>query len=202
MLRVGLTGGIGSGKSEVARILSRLGAHVIDADKLAREVVEPGTAGFAEIAARWPEVVRDGTLDRAALASIVFADARERAALNAIVHPRVRARAQELEGSLGDGIAVHVVPLLFEGDYWKQCDVTVVVLAPPEVRIARVHARDGIGRDEIERRMAAQIDPHDASRRADYTIKNEGSLPELERATAEVWASLQARDSRRREHSG
>jgi len=201
-LRVGLTGGIGSGKSEVARILRGLGANIVDADALAREVVAPGTPGFAEVASRWPEVVRDGQLDRAALATIVFSDARELAALNAIVHPRVRARAEEIERDLGDGINVHVVPLLFEGDYWKACDVTVVVVAPREQRIARVMTRDGTGIDDIERRMAAQIDPHDASRRADYTIKNDGSLSDLEKATAEVWASLQARDSQRRERIG
>lgn len=183
-------------------MLRELGAHIIDADNLAREVVEPGTPGFTEIASRWPEVVQDGKLDRAALASIVFSDGRELAALNAIVHPRVRARALELESRLGDGINVHVVPLLFEGDYWKECDATVVVVSSREARIARVQARDGTSSEDIERRMAAQIDPHDASRRADYTIKNDGSLLDLEKATAEVWASLQARDSQRRGRSG
>lgn len=201
-MRVGLTGGIGSGKSEVARILGHLGAHIIDADRLAREVVEPGTSGFTEIAARWPQVIRSGMLDRAALAAIVFSNPQERAALNAIVHPRVRARATEIERMVEGGIAVHVVPLLFEGDYWKDCNATILVVAPRETRIQRVQSRDGISREEIERRMAAQIDPEEAARRADYVIKNDESLSGLEKATAEVWAALQARDCRTPEHSG
>ena len=195
-MRVGLTGGIGAGKSEVARILAKLGATIIDADRLAREVVAPGTSGFAEIAARWPQVVHDGMLDRGALAAIVFSDPRERAALNAIVHPRVRARAGEIERELGGGIVVHVVPLLFEGEYWKECDATIAVIAPRDERIARVLARDGTQRADVESRIAAQIDPVEATRRADYVIKNDAGLAELELATAAVWASLQARDCR------
>ena len=193
MLRVGLTGGIGAGKSEVARIFARLGANIVDADQLAREVVEPGTTGFAEVAQRWPQVIRDGAIDRPALAAIVFADAGEREALNAIVHPRVRARAAEIEAGVKDGIAVQVVPLLFESDYWKQCDVTIVVVAPLEMRIARVQARDGVGREDVAKRMAAQIDPEDARAKATYVIENAGDYSQLERASRAVWSSLQDR---------
>ena len=195
MLRVGLTGGIGSGKSEVASILQSLGARIVDADVLAREVVAPTTSGFAEIAARWPSVIDPtGGLDRAALAAIVFADANERDALNAIVHPRVRARAAEIEREASDAIVVHVVPLLFEGDYWKACDATIVVIAPLEARIARVAARDGLARAEIEQRIAAQIDPNEARRRATYAIENDADLATLASRTAAVWASLAAGD--------
>lgn len=201
-MRVGLTGGIGSGKSEVARVLGRLGAQIIDADRLAREVVEPGTAGFAEVAQRWPQVAGEGGIDRAALAAIVFTDPKERAALNAIVHPRVRERAGEIEAMVEDAIHVHVVPLLFEGEYWKECDATIVVIAPRETRIARVEARDGSAREDIEARMAAQIDPEEAARRATYVIRNDAGLSELETATASVWASLGDRDYRQRERSG
>jgi len=194
MLRVGLTGGIGSGKSEVARTFAQLGATIIDADQLAREVVEPGTIGFTAIAARWPQVIRNGGIDRAALAAIVFSDQGERDALNAIVHPAVRARASEIETEAGDDIAVHVVPLLFEGDYWKQCDATVVVIAPVETRIARVVARDGVSRDDVIKRMAAQIDPEIARARATYVIENAGERSALEAASRAVWSSLQDRN--------
>lgn len=195
-MRVALTGGIGSGKSEVARIMAGLGALIIDADLLAREVVAPGTEGFAQIAARWPQVVRAGTLDRPTLAAIVFADPNEREALNAIVHPRVRARAAELEESPADGIAVHVIPLLFETDAWKRFDTSVLVVAPRETRIARVAARDGLSPAEIEQRMAAQIDPEEARTRATYTIENDAGRSTLESRTRAVWASLVDRDSR------
>jgi dephospho-CoA kinase len=196
-VRVGLTGGIGSGKSEVARILKDLGAHVLDADVLAREVVEPGTGGFRDIAARWPQVIRQGSIDRAALGAIVFADPAERAALNAIVHPRVRERSRELEAALGDATIVHVIPLLFEGEFWKACDATILVVAPTAARIARVEARDGLAREEIERRMAAQIDPQAARKLATYAIENDADLPTLESRTRAVWACLGDRGSRR-----
>lgn len=156
-------------------------------------MIAPGTSGFAEVAARWPQVIRDGAIDRPALAAIVFADPKEREALNAIVHPRVRARAAEIEQTAGSGIVIQVVPLLFESDFWKQCDATIAVVAPRETRIARVQARDGLTREEIERRMAAQIDPQEAAARATYVIENAGSRSELESATAAVSRSLQAR---------
>ncbi|MGH7716525.1 MAG: dephospho-CoA kinase [Vulcanimicrobiaceae bacterium] len=195
-MRVGLTGGIGSGKSEVAKIFARLGARIIDADQLAREVVAPGTPGFSEIAARWPQVIRDGELDRAALAAIVFNDSKERDALNSIVHPRVRARATELEAQAGDGVAVHVIPLLFEGEFWRECDATVVVIAPVETRIARVHARDGMTREDALRRMSAQIDPEAARAKATHVIENAGARSDLEAASSAVWSSLLDRDYR------
>jgi dephospho-CoA kinase len=192
-LRVGLTGGIGSGKSAAASFLAARGATVIDADALAREAVAPGSEGLRAIAERWPQVVApDGTLDRAAMAGIVFADPAARAALNAIVHPSVRARAAELEREAPEGIVVHMIPLLFEGDYWRACDKNVLVVAPDELRVARVVARDGGDRDAVERRMAAQIDPALARRRADYVIENDGDLALLRQRSERVYDALLA----------
>jgi dephospho-CoA kinase len=132
----------------------------------------------------------------------VFADASERDALNAIVHPRVRARAAEVERNAGDGIAVHVVPLLFEGDYWKECDATIVVIAPVETRIARVLARDGASREDVLRRMGAQIDPEIARAKATFVIENAGDYSSLEAASRAVWSSLQDRNCRTPEQTG
>ena len=198
-LRVGLTGGIGSGKSAVAARFAELGATVIDADALAREVVAPESGGLREIGAVWPAVIgADGALDRPALAAIVFADDAARARLNAITHPRVRARAAELERTAPDGLVVHVVPLLFEGDFWRACDKTVVVIAPAGVRIARVVARDDAEPAAVERRMAAQIDPAIARARADYVVDNDGELADVLERSAQVYAAL-VRDLRAKE---
>jgi dephospho-CoA kinase len=201
-LRVGLTGGIGSGKSAVAEVLRARGATVIDADVLAREVVAPGSKGLREIAARWPQsVTPSGALDRAAMADIVFADDAARAQLNAIIHPRVRARADELEREAPDGLVVHVIPLLFEGDFWRTCDRTVLVVAPADVRIARVVARDAAKRAAVERRMAAQIDPALARTRADYVVENDGDLDDLRERSLQVFETL-LRDLAAKENFG
>ena len=186
-VRVGLTGGIGSGKSAVAEMWRDRGALIVDADLLAREVVAPGSDGLRAIAARWPAVIAaGGTLDRAALARIVFDDDDERARLNKIVHPRIRARAQQREADAPDGtIAVHVIPLLFEGDYWRTCDATVLVAAPDDVRIERVVERDESDRLSVLQRIRAQINPGEARRLATYVIENDGDLALLrERANA------------------
>lgn len=196
-MRVGLTGGIGSGKSAVARLFSDWGAAIIDTDVLAREVVAPGSAGFAQIAHRWPAVVnRQGSLDRAALARIVFADPAARDALTGIIHPRVRERAAEREAAAQPGaIVVHVVPLLFESDYAKTCDKTVLVVAPQPVRIARVIERDALTPEAVEARMAAQIDPVRAAGFADYVIENDGDLGVLEQRARSVYAALQSQSA-------
>jgi dephospho-CoA kinase len=191
-VRVGLTGGIGSGKSAVARLFSGWGAEVIDADVLARQVVAPGTPGFALIAELWPFVVTaQGSLDRAALSHIVFADAAARDRLTAIVHPRVREAAAALEAAAPAGaIVVHVVPLLFESDYWRRCDVNVLVVAPAAVRIARVMARDGLTPAEVEARIAAQIDPQRAAALADFVIENDADIATLEARARRVYDAL------------
>ena len=186
-LRVGLTGGIGAGKSSVASVFRERGALVIDADVLAREALAAGSAGARAVAAQWPQVVdAAGTVDRAALARIVFDDPAARDRLNAIVHPEVRARAAELERGAPPGtIVVHDVPLLFEGEYWRSCDVTVLVVAPLEARVRRTVARGGIDRAHVLDRMRAQIDPDEARRRATIVIENDGDLAAL-RARAEA----------------
>jgi dephospho-CoA kinase len=178
---VGLTGGIGSGKSVVAGVWRERGAAIIDADQLAREAVAPGSRGLSEIALRWPSVIApDGTLDRGALARIVFGNEDERKTLNGIVHPRVRALARAREADIpADVLTVEVVPLLFEGEYWRACAATVAVIAPDEMRIARVMERDGIDRASVLERMRAQIDPGEARRRATYAIDNDGDLATL-----------------------
>jgi dephospho-CoA kinase len=191
-MRIGLTGGIGSGKSEVARIFAELGAFVVDADRLAREAVAPGTPALAEIAAVWPGVAsRDGVLDRSALGRIVFADDAARRRLNAIVHPRVRALGRALESQAKPGqLVVHVVPLLFEEGFAAQCDATVLVVAPDELRIARVGARDGLDEAAVRKRMAKQIDPERARALAGHVIDNGGDLDALRAAVTEVYRRL------------
>lgn len=190
-MRVGLTGGIGSGKSAVARFFSAWGAVVIDADVLARQAVAPGTPGFTQIAQLWPAALRGGSLDRAALGRIVFADGAARARLTAIVHPRVREAAAALEASAPAGaLVVHVVPLLFEGDFWRSCDANVLVTAPPEVRIARVVARDGLSPPDVAARMSAQIDPERAATMADFIIENDADIATLEGRARAVYDRL------------
>lgn len=145
-----------------------------------------------EIAQRWPAAVApDGTLDRAALAAIVFGDDRARARLNAIVHPRVRALAAAREElAPPDAPVVHVIPLLFEGDAWKSFDATVVVVAPDELRIERAMRRDGVERGDVERRMRAQIDPLVARARATYVIENDGDFDALRARALTVYDDL------------
>lgn len=190
-MRVGLTGGIGSGKSAVAQLFAGWGAAIVDADALARDAVAPGTPALAEIAAVWPQTVREGSLDRAALSRLIFDDPEARARVNAIVHPRVRERAAEIEAAARPGaMVVHVVPLLFEGDYWKRCDRTVLVTAPVETRIARVMAREGWTREAVEARMRAQIDPANARALAGYVIENDADRPTLEARARAVFDAL------------
>jgi dephospho-CoA kinase len=190
-MRVGLTGGIGSGKSEVARILQQLGSLVIDTDELAREAVAAGSSGLKAIQAQWPQAVRNGELDRAAMAEIVFNDPQARERLNAIVHPRVRALAVKQEERAEPGqLIVHVVPLLFETGYAGMVDRTVLVTAPLEERIRRVVARDGTDEARVRARMAAQIDPDTARAKADYVIENDGNWEHLRQRTYDVYEAL------------
>ncbi len=198
-LRVGLTGGIGAGKSEASRAFARLGALVIDADALARDVVGPGTPGLERVRERWPQVVSPGDrLDRAALANVVFRDPAALEALNAIIHPLVRARSLELEaGAAPEQVVVHDVPLLFEAGFYRACDANIVVVAQLETRVERLVAR-GLERAEIERRMRAQIDPERARELADFTLSNDGTLEELRLAAREIFDDLLERRPRGR----
>ncbi|MBD5634837.1 MAG: dephospho-CoA kinase, partial [Candidatus Eremiobacteraeota bacterium] len=180
---------------EVARVFAQLGALVVDADALAREAVAVGSVGLGRIAARWPAVIgRDGELDRAALAGVVFGDGSARDELEGIVHPEVRRLGAELEASAGaDQIVVHDVPLLFEGAFYRQCDANVLVVADKATRIGRIVSRSGFTPEDVERRMAAQIDPDRARELADYTIENDGTMSALGEAVREVFADLQTR---------
>jgi len=190
-MRVGLTGGIGSGKSEVARILQSLGAYIVDTDRLAREAVSPGSDALRQIARVWPSVVRDGCLDRAALAEIVFRDPNARERLNAIVHPHVRRLAEDADRYAREGqLIVHVVPLLFETGYQDRVDATILVIAPDEQRVRRVVQRDCLSEQQVRARMASQIDPSAARPLATYVIENDGDLVHLRDRTTAIYDAL------------
>jgi dephospho-CoA kinase len=196
VLRVGLTGGIGAGKSEVSRRLAAQGAVVIDADAIAREVVEPGTDGLAEVVEAFgPEVLRpDGGLDRPKLGEVVFADPERRGRLNAIIHPLVGARMAELEREAGPGaIVVHDVPLIAEGGRADAYDVVVVVDAPARVQAERLVRSRGMTREQARARMAAQASREQRLAIADIVIDNSGSLAELDRQAGDLWGELRRR---------
>ncbi len=196
MLKVGLTGGIGAGKSEVSRLLASYGAVLIDADKIAREAVEPGTPGLAAVVEAFgPEILTpEGTLDRQKLGSIVFADADRLATLNAIVHPLVGARSQELEKAAGqDAVVIHDVPLLTENTLAPLYDLVIVVDASPETQLERLVTRRGMAESEARARMAAQATREQRRAIADLVIDNDGPLEQLEPQVRKVWAELTRR---------
>ena len=199
MLRVGLTGGIGSGKSEVARRLAEHGAVLIDADVAARRVVEPGSPGLAQVAAAFgDEVLRpDGSLNRERLGEIVFGDPGLRAKLNAIVHPLVRDWMQKAERAAvqadGDAIVVHDVPLLAESRGTTGFDAVIVVDVPPDLQLERLVSQRGMAAEQARARMAAQASREQRLAVADIVIDNSGSLDDLDRRVAEVWADLEHR---------
>ncbi|MFC4007486.1 dephospho-CoA kinase [Nonomuraea purpurea] len=199
MLMIGLTGGIGSGKSEVSRRLAAKGAVVIDADKIAREVVEPGTVGLARVTAVFGDGVlrADGSLDREKLGSVVFADSEKLAALNAIVHPLVGERVAELRSQAADdAIVVYDVPLLAENNLASMYDAVIVVDAADEVRIRRLAEHRGMAESDAKARIAAQASREDRLAVADIVVPNEGSLDELDERVAEVWDDLLSRSAR------
>jgi dephospho-CoA kinase len=196
VLRVGLTGGIGSGKSEVARRLVAHGAVLIDADVAAREVVEPGTPGLAAVVAEFGEEVLlpDGSLDRERLGSIVFADAGRRAALNAIVHPLVGDRMRELNDAAPDGsVVVYDVPLLTENNLAGMYDTVIVVDAPVETQVARLVGARGMTEEAARARIAAQASREQRRAIADHVIDNSGTLDELSAQVDALWAELSAK---------
>ncbi|MGW7679760.1 dephospho-CoA kinase [Kribbella sp. NPDC054772] len=193
MLRVGLTGGIGAGKSAVSSRLAARGAVVIDSDVLAREVVARGTDGLAEVVTAFgPGVLTaDGDLDRPVLGQIVFGDEPARRKLEAIIHPRVRARAAEIEaGAAPDAIVVHDIPLLVETGQAGTFDLVLVVDVPVEVQVERLTAQRGMADEEAKRRIASQASRDDRLAAADVVVDNSGSLVDLDRRLDEVWATL------------
>ncbi|MFC5146536.1 dephospho-CoA kinase [Streptomyces aureoversilis] len=200
MLRVGLTGGIGAGKSEVSRLLASYGAVIVDSDRIAREVVEPGTPGLAAVVAEFGEAVLtpEGALDRPRLGAVVFADPDRLAALNAIVHPLVRARSAELEAAAAPGaVVVHDVPLLAENGLAPLYDLVLVVDAGTETRLDRLVRLRGMTPDEARARMAAQATREDRLAVADFVIDNDGPIEALRRQVEKVWDELRERAARR-----
>ncbi|GAA4664305.1 dephospho-CoA kinase [Streptomyces youssoufiensis] len=196
MLKLGLTGGIGAGKSEVSRLLASYGAVVIDSDKIAREVVEPGTPGLAAVVAEFGEEILDseGRLDRPKLGSIVFADPQRLAALNTIVHPLVRDRSAELESEAGaDSIVVHDVPLLTENGLAPLFDLVLVVDASPQTQLDRLVRLRGMTEEEARSRMAAQATREQRKAVADLIVDNDGPLEALEPQVRKVWERLRER---------
>ena len=195
---VGLTGGVGAGKSAVSALLAGHGAVVIDADAIAREVVEPGTAGFDAVVARFGSAVvsSDGGLDRAAIAAIVFEDKAARIDLNAIVHPLVGRRSAELMATVpADAVVVYDVPLLVEGGLAAGFDCVVVVEADEVTRLARLAER-GLPEEQARARMAAQVGDEERRAVAHEVINNDGTREALAGEVRELWQRLRARRDR------
>ncbi len=199
LVRVGLTGGIASGKSVVAAELAARGAIIIDADVLAREVVEPGTPALAAVIERFgAQVLSDGQLDRARLAQMVFADPLARRDLERIVHPAVRARAAELERAAGAAaVVVHVIPLLVETGQQADFDLVVTVDVDHETQVERLMARNGYTRAEAESRIAAQASREDRRIAADVVLRNTGSVTQLRAQIDALWAELSSAVARK-----
>lgn len=193
---VALTGGIGSGKSAVAKLFQTWGARVVDADILAREVVQPGSEGLTKIVEAFSEdfILADGSLNRPLLASIIFSDPLKKELLESILHPLIRdlwlAKLEQLRG--GDApLIVYVVPLLFESHrQMPELEKIILVSAPTETRIGRIMNRDGFSREIAELRIAAQLPDSEKIPKSDYVIVNDGSLEDLEQRTAAVWGEL------------
>jgi dephospho-CoA kinase len=198
MVRVGLTGGIASGKSLVAAELAERGAIIIDADVLAREVVKPGTPALAAIVERFgSEVLNDGQLNRSRLAEIVFADPLARRDLERIVHPAVRARAVELERATdAAAVVVHVIPLLVETGQQQNFDFVVTVDVDQETQVQRLIARNRFSRAEAESRIAAQATREERRAAADVVLDNTGSVAQLREQIAALWTVLTSAGAR------
>lgn len=198
VLRMGLTGGIASGKTVVSDRLARRGAVVVDADVLAREVVEPGTPGLAAVVEWFGRgVLLEGdsagsaALDRAALGRTVFADPVARGDLERIIHPAVRRRAREIEAAAPtDAVVVHVIPLLVETGQQGDFDVLVVVDVDERVQLDRLRARTGLGEADARARVAAQVDRQRRLAVADHVLRNTGTVAELEQQVDALWAGL------------
>jgi dephospho-CoA kinase len=196
MILIGLTGNIASGKSEVAKMLAEHGATIIDTDVLAREAVQPETQALRDIVKRWGKeiIAEDGSLDRAALRQIVFADQNELDALNRIVHPgvtRLRDREVAAARQRGDEIVICVIPLLFERNLVEEFDAIVLVDAPRPLRLERLVSARGLDETEAMNMIAAQMPAELKRARADFVIENTGTLADLEREVDALWSSLQ-----------
>jgi dephospho-CoA kinase len=190
MLRVGLTGGIGAGKSAVARTLAEHGAVVIDADQLAREVVEPGTPGLAQVVVEFGEEIlqADGSLDRERLGAIVFSDPERLQRLNAIVHPLVRERTAALIGAApADAVVVQDIPLLVENGLAPMFALVIVVESPEQLRVERLMRDRGMSAEQVRNRLAAQASDEERRAVADVVIVNDGDLADLAAKVDALW---------------
>ena len=190
MLKVALTGGIGSGKSLVGEYLEELGAIVIDSDELARTAIERGSPGNEDVLAAFgDEILTEGEIDRKKLAERVFSDESARKQLEAIIHPRVRETAEKLTRNLGaDAIVVNQIPLLFETDGAKRFDYVITVECAEGIRVDRLKER-GMKEYEISKRMQAQASDEQRASIADFVLKNEGSIDQLQREVQKMWES-------------
>jgi dephospho-CoA kinase len=197
---IGLTGGIATGKSTVSRMLAERGAHIIDADQVAREVVEPHTEGWHRIRARFGKEVfhPDGTLNRQALGARVFRDAEAREILNQMLHPLIVEQMQILTKRWRerdpDGIVVWDTPLLIEGNLTKSVEKVIVVYVPESLQLQRLMTRDGLSEEEARRRIASQIPIEEKKRFADFLIDNSGNLAETERQVDQIWKLLNSKN--------
>jgi dephospho-CoA kinase len=192
-MRVGLTGGIASGKSTVSAMLAELGAVVIDADRLAREVVEPGTVGLERVVEAFgPEILTpDGRLDRPRLGAVVFADRDKLATLERIVHPLVREASAALEEATADEtLVVHDIPLIAESGQADRFDAVIVVDVPEEVQVERMIRERGMSEEDARARIANQAGREQRNAIATYLIENTGTIEDLRRQVAEVFESL------------
>lgn len=191
---IGLTGGIASGKSTVARLLAGMGVPVIDADRISREVVEPGRPAHAEVAARWPQVVRaDRTLDRAALGALVFADPAQRRELTAMVMPRIAeefARQVQALAAAGHPFCVFEAATLLEEKMEHLVAGVLVVSLPPDEQVRRVMARNGLTEAQARARLAAQLPLEEKVRRARWVLENSGPESELEGKVRALWGRI------------
>ncbi|HLN84605.1 MAG TPA: dephospho-CoA kinase [Candidatus Binatia bacterium] len=197
MKLVGLTGGIASGKSTVAKILQSLGAAVVNADDLAREVVEPGHEAWKEIVAAFGADIlqSDQTLDRQKLRTLIFNQPEARKRLESIIHPRVRALAEERirqYAAAGYPVVIYEVPLLFEGNLQEWLRPVILVACDVETQTARLQKRDHLTAADAEKHIAAQMSLNDKRRLAEYVIENNGSLEDLERQTRQILEELKA----------
>jgi dephospho-CoA kinase len=196
MMKVGLTGSIGVGKSFVAGVLAELGCHVLDADQAAREVVTPGSAGLSAVVGAFGECVlqKDGTLDRQQLGSMIFADQNKRQLLNAILHPYIIAlqdkQLREWDALNPEGIAVVDAALMIESGGYKRFDKLIVVHCRPEVQVKRLMARDNLTQKQAQQRIDAQMPQEAKQKFADYLIDTSGGFESARKRTAEVYDEL------------
>ncbi len=194
MKLVGLTGGIASGKSTVSALLRELGAPILDADELAREVVQPGTPALMQISARFPGVLAaDGTLDRAKLGKRIFSDPHDRRILNEIVHPRIQQAFLERTEALrrsGARVAVYDAPLLIENNLQAAMNEVVVVSAAEPLQLRRLMERNGLSSDQARARISSQLPLGEKLKHATYVIENDGSMEALRARVTEVWKSI------------